>query len=200
MRKTKWLVLALILPAFPAASAQRLDALQSGVRVRIVTPKLDRESQLARVVEASDDSVVFRSEAYPITRRLALADVDSLSVSAGQKNSTARYGLYGFLAGALSARRRAVQLVRNVVLREPWQVCRLQLDVHGRGWGRDRCAHRAPSPGRKLEEHRFKAGLCERACRARLAGNKAMTRLRLRTFARRESATFSEWVKPDRFE
>ncbi len=102
MRKIKWLVLSLILPAFPAASAQRLDALQSGVRVRIVTPKLDRQSQLARVVEASDDSVVFRSEAYPITRRLALADVDSLSVSAGQKKSTARYGLYGFVAGALS--------------------------------------------------------------------------------------------------
>lgn len=91
-------VLALALVQAAVCTAQQAD-LAAGTRVRLVTPSLQADHQLARIVSADKDSIVFRSDAYPVTRSLAVSDIERIDVSGGSHRQTGRGALMGLAIG-----------------------------------------------------------------------------------------------------
>lgn len=85
------------LPATTIAAQEM--GLAEGARVRLVSSTLPTDHQLARIISASNDTIVFRSDAYPVTRSLALRDIDSIEVSTGNHRRTGRGALIGIGIG-----------------------------------------------------------------------------------------------------
>jgi hypothetical protein len=83
-----------------SAIAQQGVQLDSGARVRLVSPKLPAEQQVVRILSTANDTVVFRSERYPVTRSLALGEISAVDVSIGQRRNTLRGAMIGLAAGA----------------------------------------------------------------------------------------------------
>jgi hypothetical protein len=107
---------ALLALAAPLAlRAQDASLLGAGMRVRVVTPALEADQQVGKVVTATSDTIVFRSDANPITRSIRVADIASIDVSGGMQTHRGRDALYGLaigggagaIAGALSYKKPA---------------------------------------------------------------------------------------------
>ena len=81
-------------------SAQQME-LAEGARVRLISSALPPDHQLARIISASNDTIVFRSDAYPVTRSLALRDIDRIEVSAGSHRRTVKGALIGIGIGVV---------------------------------------------------------------------------------------------------
>lgn len=95
---------ALVLFLAPATRAQDASVLGAGTRVKLVIPTLNPVEQVGRIVSASRDTIVFRADAYPVTRALAVADVSSIEVSGGRDTHRGRDALYGLgIGGAAGA-------------------------------------------------------------------------------------------------
>jgi hypothetical protein len=90
---------ALLVVAAPELRAQDASALGAGVRVRLVTPTIEANQQMGKVVTATSDTIVFRSDANPITRSIPVADIASLDISGGMQTHRGRDALYGLLIG-----------------------------------------------------------------------------------------------------
>lgn len=102
MRKLLSLFLLSALAQLPvtAISAQQMG-LTEGARVRLVSATLPTDHQLARIISASNDTVVFRSDAYPVTRSLALRDIERIEVSTGSHRRTGKGALIGIAIGVV---------------------------------------------------------------------------------------------------
>jgi hypothetical protein len=94
---------ALLAVAAPAVSrAQDASVLGAGVRVRLVTPALEANQQMGKVVTATSDTIVFRSDANPVTRSIPVADIASIDVSGGMQTHRGRDALYGLAIGGVA--------------------------------------------------------------------------------------------------
>jgi hypothetical protein len=96
----------LIAVAFLAASASTVVAqtpphLETGARVRLVAPAIPAGEQIVRIEGTTNDTLVFRSERYPVTRSLALSEISSVDVSLGQRRRTARGAIMGLGTGVV---------------------------------------------------------------------------------------------------
>src|SRR5687767_15287993 len=80
--------------------AQTPARLESGARARLVTPSLPAGQQIVQIEATANDTVVFRSERYPVTRSLALSEISAVDVSLGQRRRTLRGAGIGLAAGA----------------------------------------------------------------------------------------------------
>ncbi len=83
----------------PSLRAQDASLLGAGTRVRLVTPALDAAQQTGTVVAATRDTITFRSDGYPVTRSLAVADLTSIQISGGKETHRGRDSLYGLAIG-----------------------------------------------------------------------------------------------------
>jgi len=97
----------LIAVAVLGASVSSVDAqtparLESGARVRLVAPAIPVGEQIVRIEGTANDTLVFRSERYPVTRSLALSEISSVDVSLGQRRRTARGALIGLGTGVMA--------------------------------------------------------------------------------------------------
>lgn len=92
-------LIALILAAAPTLQAQDASLLGAGTRVKLVTPALDVAQQTGTVVSATRDTITFRSDVFPVTRSLAVADLTSLEISGGKETHRGRDALYGLAIG-----------------------------------------------------------------------------------------------------
>lgn len=91
-----------ILSSAPSAAVgQQSVDLESGVRARLVSATLPPEQQVVRIVSTTRDTVVFRSERYPVTRSLAVSEISAVDVSLGQRRQTARGAGIGLLSGVV---------------------------------------------------------------------------------------------------
>ena len=90
---------AVILPARVIAQD---NALGEGARARLVSASLQEDQQIVRIISTSNDTVVFRSETYPVTRSLPLAEIQRVEVSSGLHRNTARGAVYGLFAGGIA--------------------------------------------------------------------------------------------------
>jgi hypothetical protein len=93
------LVISLTVVATTPICAQDASVLSAGTRVRIVTPALDEAHQTGRVVAATRDTIIFRSDAFPVTRSFAVSDVSAIEISAGNQTHRGRDALYGLGIG-----------------------------------------------------------------------------------------------------
>ncbi len=89
--------LFLLLP--PALRAQDASLLGAGTRVKLVTPALEAAQQTGTVVAATRDTITFRSDGYPVTRSLAVADLTAIQISGGKETHRGRDALYGLAIG-----------------------------------------------------------------------------------------------------
>lgn len=89
----------LALAAPQAVRAQDASVLGAGVRVRLVTPRLEADQQTGKVVTSTSDTIVFRSEANPVTRSIPVADIASIEISGGMETHRGRDAIYGLLIG-----------------------------------------------------------------------------------------------------
>jgi hypothetical protein len=65
---------------------------------------LDSTRQIGKVVSATRDSIVFRADAYPVTRTFAVAEISSIEISGGQATHRKRDATYGLaIAGGVGA-------------------------------------------------------------------------------------------------
>ncbi len=85
--------------ALVPAGAQAVPALSPGARVRLVTPRLDESHQLVRILSSTPDSLTFRSEAYPVTRTLAISDLSAIEIQTSSGHPFGRYALIGAAVG-----------------------------------------------------------------------------------------------------
>ena len=92
--------LALVTARPPALRAQDPSILVAGTRMRLVTPTLNPAEQVGKLVSATSDTIVFRSDANPVTRTFAVSELTSIEVSGGQKAHYVRDALYGAVIGA----------------------------------------------------------------------------------------------------
>jgi hypothetical protein len=99
MKKTILAVTALAILLAPAARAQDASVLGAGTRVRLAGRGVDSAQQIGKVVSATRDSIVFRADAYPVTRTVAVADLSSIEISGGQATHRGRDALYGLAIG-----------------------------------------------------------------------------------------------------
>ncbi|HXG72766.1 MAG TPA: hypothetical protein VNJ04_19385 [Gemmatimonadaceae bacterium] len=83
-------------------SAQASTVLVPGARVKLITPSLEGSQQIVRVINASRDSVEFRSEAYPVTRTVAISDVTAIEVPHAGRRPFIRNMLVGAGVGAVA--------------------------------------------------------------------------------------------------
>lgn len=74
--------------------------LETGARVRLISPTLQPNQQIVRILSARRDTVVFRSERNPVTRSLALSEISAVEVSLGEQRRTRRGAVIGLLSGA----------------------------------------------------------------------------------------------------
>lgn len=74
--------------------------LEPGARVRLISPTLQSDQQIVRILSAGRDTVVFRSERNPVTRSLALNEISAVEVSLGERRRTRRGAVIGLLSGA----------------------------------------------------------------------------------------------------
>ena len=96
--------LFLIAAASFTASAQDNGALQPGARIKLITPRLDATHQMVKVLAVTADSLQFRSEAYPVSRTIALSEVSAIEVRSSGGRPFGRYMLIGTgVGGALGA-------------------------------------------------------------------------------------------------
>ncbi len=93
-------VLALALLSATHAFAQQVELVE-GARVRLVSSSLQANHQVARIVSAGNDSIVFRSEGFPVTRSLARSEIERIDVSQGSHRQTGRGALIGLGVGAV---------------------------------------------------------------------------------------------------
>jgi hypothetical protein len=102
MRKLRSLFLMSALGQLAAGQAiAQQAALAEGARVRLVTTALPADHQVARIVSADNDSIVFRSDAYPVTRSLALSQIDRIDVSEGRHRQAGSGAMIGLGIGAI---------------------------------------------------------------------------------------------------
>jgi hypothetical protein len=112
--------------------AQTPARLESGARARIVTPTLPAEQQIVQIEAAANDTIVFRSEKYPVTRSLALSEISALDVSVGHRRQTARGAIIGLGTGI------ALGAIAGYATYEPCEgFCILGPQTQGQGaaWG-----------------------------------------------------------------
>jgi hypothetical protein len=95
-----FIAVAILSATAASASAQQAVQLDSGARVRLLSPKLPADQQVVRIVSTANDTVVFQTERHPGTRRLALSEIRAVDVSAGQRRNTLRGAMIGLAAGA----------------------------------------------------------------------------------------------------
>lgn len=96
-----FLALAALAVATSSVMAQQQGTeLATGARVRLTSPTL-KNQQVVRIVSVGSDTVVFRSDATPETRRLALRDISVVETSLGERRRTGRGAVIGLLAGAV---------------------------------------------------------------------------------------------------
>src|SRR5687767_2084428 len=102
MSTFSWVLIAVaFLPAVGSiATAQQPVQLDSGTRVRLTSLRLPADQQIVRIISTANDTVVFRSERYPVTRSLALSEISAVDVSLGQRRRTLRGAGIGLAAGA----------------------------------------------------------------------------------------------------
>ena len=74
--------------------------LEPGARVRLISPTLQPNQQIVRILSTGNDTVVFRSERNPVTRSLALSEISAVDVSLGEQRRTRRGAVIGLLSGA----------------------------------------------------------------------------------------------------
>ena len=79
--------------------AQTPARLESGARARLVTPSLPAGQQIVQIEATANDTIVFRSENYPVNRSLALSEISAVDVSVGRRRQTARGALIGLGSG-----------------------------------------------------------------------------------------------------
>lgn len=101
-------VTSLVAAGGNALAAQPTTALAPGARLRLITPRLEASQQLVQIISATRDSVSFRSEAYPVTRTIALSEVAAIEVrSEGQRpflrNMVVGAGLGAVLGGVIAS-------------------------------------------------------------------------------------------------
>ncbi|MFL5593135.1 MAG: hypothetical protein ACJ785_00810 [Gemmatimonadaceae bacterium] len=100
MRLSNSLLFALAVAVLGGATARAQQAeLREGARVRLITSSLKTDQQVARVVSTGNDSIVFRSDAYPVTRSLALSEIERIDVSQGRRRLTVEGAVIGLGAG-----------------------------------------------------------------------------------------------------
>jgi hypothetical protein len=92
---------AIVLTAGSDIAAQESVRLETGARARLVAPSIPEGEQIVRIEGTANDTLVFRSERYPVTRSLALREISSVDVSVGQRRRTARGALIGLGTGVL---------------------------------------------------------------------------------------------------
>ena len=83
----------------PALRAQDASVLGAGTRVKLITPALDPSQQTGKVIAATHDTITFRSDANPVTRSFAVADLTGIEVSGGKDTHRGRDALYGLVIG-----------------------------------------------------------------------------------------------------
>jgi hypothetical protein len=98
-RSSMLIAIAAVLSSASTLLSQTPPRLESGARARLVTPSLPAEQQIVQIEATTNDSVVFRSERYPVTRRLALSEINAVDVSVGQRRESARGAAIGLAAG-----------------------------------------------------------------------------------------------------
>ena len=98
-RSTILIALAFVVSSGSGLAAQSLPRLESGARARLVTPTLPAEQQIVQIEATTNDTVVFRSENYPVTRSLALSEISAVDVSVGHRRETARGAMIGLGTG-----------------------------------------------------------------------------------------------------
>src|SRR5437016_3874074 len=90
---------AFAVSAAPELRAQDASALGAGVRVRLVTPRIEADQQVGKVVTSTTDTIVFRSDVNPITRSIPVAEIASIDVSDGKRMHRGRDGAIGAFLG-----------------------------------------------------------------------------------------------------
>ena len=100
-RSSILIALAVVVSSGSSVVAQTPVRLESGARVRLVAPAIPVGEQIVRIEGTANDTLVFRSEGYPVTRSLALSEISSVDVSLGQRRRTARGALMGLGTGVL---------------------------------------------------------------------------------------------------
>ena len=95
-------LVAAVAGILPARTTAQDNALSEGTRARLVSASLQQDQQIVRIISTSNDTVVFRSETYPVTRSLALAEIQRVEVSNGVHRNTGRGAVIGLLAGGIS--------------------------------------------------------------------------------------------------
>ena len=92
--------LALVAPALPAQSAIPAWPVESGARVRVLSPVLGDDKRVGVTGIASRDSLSFRGEKAPAYTSISATDIRQLDVSQGTHTRRLNGGLIGFLVGA----------------------------------------------------------------------------------------------------
>ena len=95
------IAVAFLAPSASTVVAQTPSRLETGARVRLVAPAIPADEQIVRIEGTANDTLVFRSERYPVTRSLALSEISSVDVSLGQRRRTARGAIVGLGTGVL---------------------------------------------------------------------------------------------------
>jgi hypothetical protein len=101
MRSWSPILIALTIVSLSGSSAlgQTTVRLESGARARLVTPTLPADQQIVQIEATANDTIVFRSEKYPVTRSLALSEISAVDVSVGHRRQTARGAMIGLGTG-----------------------------------------------------------------------------------------------------
>jgi len=86
----------------PALLFSQTVSLTEGARARLVSSSLEKDHQIVRIISADNDTVVFRSEAYPITRSLPMSAIERVDVSSGLHRQTLRGATIGLMSGVVS--------------------------------------------------------------------------------------------------
>ncbi|MFN2636098.1 MAG: hypothetical protein ABR585_03645 [Gemmatimonadaceae bacterium] len=76
-------------------------SLTEGTRARLVSSSLQKDHQIVKIISADNDTVVFRSDAYPVTRSLALSEIERIDVSSGLHRQTTRGLAIGLMSGVI---------------------------------------------------------------------------------------------------
>lgn len=98
-RSSVLIALAVVMGSGSSLLAQTPPRLESGARARLVTPTLPAEQQIVQIEATTNDTVVFRSENYPVVRSLALSEINAVDVSVGHRRQTARGAMIGLGTG-----------------------------------------------------------------------------------------------------
>lgn len=105
--------------------------LDSGARVRILTPFLGDHSQTVTVVSATRDMLVFRQGSEPATQSVGTPQITRLEVATGTHANKLKGALIGLLAGAAGGAIFGSATSQRPAPCQPQQFC-LNLDF-GRG-------------------------------------------------------------------